>query len=293
MDRDSVLLDAEERMEKALSSLEREFGKLRTGRASTSLVDGIKVDYYGTPTPIGQLASVATPDSRTITIQPWDRGAFSGVEKAILKSDLGLTPINDGKIIRISIPPLTEDRRKELVKVARKYGEEAKVAVRNIRRDGNDQLKKLEKDKTISEDDLKKATDEMQKLTDRYVARVDERGQGKEKEIMELQAQTSLSRLLQGRFCVGRRCKANIGCMFRTASATVCPCRPENPAFAHGVVTRNEICPRESFRMVSPACKTIPACSCADYPAGSFVESGTDAERIRLETFQKSFHDES
>ena len=184
MDRDSVLLDAEERMEKALSSLEREFGKLRTGRASTSLVDGIKVDYYGTPTPIGQLASVATPDSRTITIQPWDRGAFSGVEKAILKSDLGLTPINDGKIIRISIPPLTEDRRKELVKVARKYGEEAKVAVRNIRRDGNDQLKKLEKDKT--EDDLKKATDEMQKLTDKYVARVDERGQGKEKEIMEL-----------------------------------------------------------------------------------------------------------
>ena len=115
MDRDSVLLDAEERMEKALSSLEREFGKLRTGRASTSLVDGIKVDYYGTPTPIGQLASVATPDSRTITIQPWDRGAFSGVEKAILTSDLGLTPINDGKIIRISIPPLTEDRRKELV----------------------------------------------------------------------------------------------------------------------------------------------------------------------------------
>ena len=186
MDRDSVLLDAEERMEKALSSLEREFGKLRTGRASTSLVDGIKVDYYGTPTPIGQLASVATPDSRTITIQPWDRGAFSGVEKAILKSDLGLTPINDGKIIRISIPPLTEDRRKELVKVARKYGEEAKVAVRNIRRDGNDQLKKLEKDKTISEDELKKATDEMQKLTDKYVARVDERGQGKEKEIMEL-----------------------------------------------------------------------------------------------------------
>ena len=108
------------------------------------------------------------------------------MEKAILKSDLGLTPINDGKIIRISIPPLTEDRRKELVKVARKYGEEAKVAVRNIRRDGNDQLKKLEKDKTISEDDLKKATDEMQKLTDKYVARVDERGQGKEKEIMEL-----------------------------------------------------------------------------------------------------------
>ncbi len=186
MDKDSVLLDAEERMEKAVGSLEREFGKLRTGRASTTLVDGIKVDYYGTPTPLGQLASVAVPDSRTITIQPWDRGAFSSVEKAILKSDLGLTPVNDGKIIRISIPPLTEERRKDLVKVARKYCEEAKVAVRNVRRDGNDQLKKLEKEKNISEDELKKATDEVQKLTDKYVAKIDERGQAKEKEIMEI-----------------------------------------------------------------------------------------------------------
>lgn len=186
MDKDSVLLDAEERMEKAVGSLEREFGKLRTGRASTTLVDGIKVDYYGTPTPVGQLASVAVPDSRTITIQPWDRGAFGSVEKAILKSDLGLTPVNDGKIIRISIPPLTEERRKDLVKVARKYCEEAKVAVRNVRRDGNDQLKKLEKEKVISEDELKKATDEVQKLTDKYVAKIDERGQAKEKEIMEI-----------------------------------------------------------------------------------------------------------
>ena len=176
----------EEKMKKTIAVLESDYATIRAGRANPHVLDKIMVDYYGTPTPIGQLASVATPDSRTITIQPWDRGAFSGVEKAILKSDLGLTPINDGKIIRISIPPLTEDRRKELVKVARKYGEEAKVAVRNIRRDGNDQLKKLEKDKTISEDDLKKATDEMQKLTDKYVARVDERGQGKEKEIMEL-----------------------------------------------------------------------------------------------------------
>ncbi len=125
MDKETVLLDSEERMEKAIATLEREFGRLRTGRASTNLVDNIKVDYYGTPTPISQLASVAVPDSRTITIQPWDRGAFGGVEKAILKSDLGLTPVNDGKIIRISIPPLTEERRKELGKVARKYGEEA------------------------------------------------------------------------------------------------------------------------------------------------------------------------
>ena len=184
MDKETVLLDSEERMEKAIATLEREFGRLRTGRASTNLVDNIKVDYYGTPTPISQLASVAVPDSRTITIQPWDRGAFGGVEKAILKSDLGLTPVNDGKIIRLSIPPLTEERRKELGKVARKYGEEAKVAVRNVRRDANDQLKKLEKDKAISEDELKKATDDVQKLTDKFVAKVDEKCQAKEKEIM-------------------------------------------------------------------------------------------------------------
>ncbi len=186
MDKETVLLDSEERMEKAIATLEREFGRLRTGRASTNLVDNIKVDYYGTPTPISQLASVAVPDSRTITIQPWDRGAFGGVEKAILKSDLGLTPVNDGKIIRISIPPLTEERRKELGKVARKYGEEAKVAGRNVRRDANDQLKKLEKDKAISEDELKKTTDDVQKLTDKFVAKVDEKCQAKEKEIMDL-----------------------------------------------------------------------------------------------------------
>ena len=185
---DAVRNDAEERMEKALTALEREFGKLRTGRASTSLVEGLKVDYYGTPTPVGQLASIATPDSRTITIQPWDRASFSLVEKAILKSDLGLTPINDGKIIRISIPPLTEDRRKDLVKVAKKYGEDAKVAIRNIRRDANDSLKKLEKDKSkgYSEDDGKKAQDAIQKLTDGYVSKVDVKCQAKEKEIMEV-----------------------------------------------------------------------------------------------------------
>ena len=183
---DAVKKDAEERMEKALAALERDFSKLRTGRASTSLVDGLKVDYYGTPTPIGQLASVATPDSRTITIQPWDRGSFALVEKAILKSDLGLTPINDGKIIRIGIPPLTEERRKDLTKVSRKYGEEAKVAIRNIRRDANDSLKKLEKDKVHSEDEIKKAQDAVQKLTDSYVAKVDQKCQAKEKEIMEL-----------------------------------------------------------------------------------------------------------
>lgn len=185
---DAVKHDTEDRMEKAVAALEKEFGKLRTGRATTTLVDGVKVDYYGTPTAISQLASVATPDSRTITIQPWDRGSFALVEKAILKSDLGLTPINDGKIIRINIPALTEERRKDLVKVSRKYGEDAKVAVRNVRRDANESLKKLEKDKDkgYSEDDIKKAQEFVQKLTDSYIAKVDQKCQAKEKEIMEL-----------------------------------------------------------------------------------------------------------
>ncbi|SBW11070.1 ribosome recycling factor [uncultured delta proteobacterium] len=183
---DAIKKDAEERMGKALAALERDFTKLRTGRATTALVDDIKVDYYGTPTAISQLASVAVPDSRTLTIQPWDRGAFPLVEKAIMKSDLGLTPINDGKIIRISIPPLTEERRKDLVKVARKYTEDTKVAIRNIRRDANDSLKKLEKDKSASEDDIKKATDAIQKVTDAQIAKADQKYQAKEKEIMEI-----------------------------------------------------------------------------------------------------------
>ncbi|WP_027186491.1 ribosome recycling factor [Desulfovibrio inopinatus] len=183
---EEILMDAEDRMEKALSSLDREFSRLRTGRASTALLDGIKVDYYGTPTPIDQLASLSTPDSRTVTIQPWDKSAFAAVEKAILKSDLGLTPVNDGKIIRIGIPPLTEDRRRELVKVAKKYTEEAKVAVRNIRRDANESLKKKKNDKEISEDDMHKGQDEVQKLTDAYVKKSDDALATKEKEIMEI-----------------------------------------------------------------------------------------------------------
>ncbi len=186
MDIDSILLDAEDRMEKAVGAQERDFSKLRTGRASTALVDGIKADYYGTPTPISQMASVSVPDSRTVSIQPWDKGGISIIEKAILKSDLGLTPINDGKVIRIMIPPLTEDRRKELVKVARKYTEDAKVAVRNVRRDANDSLKKLEKDKAISEDEQKKASEDVQKLTDKFVAKADKKCAAKEKEIMEI-----------------------------------------------------------------------------------------------------------
>ena len=186
MDMDSILLETEESMEKAMSALDREFAKLRTGRASSALVEGIRADYYGTPTPIGQMASIAVPDSRTITIQPWDKGGMAAVEKAILKSDLGLTPVNDGRLIRIAIPPLTEERRRDLVRVARKFGEESKVAVRNMRRDANDSLKKAEKDKEISEDELKRAMEDVQKLTDRFVAEVDRRAQAKEKEIMEI-----------------------------------------------------------------------------------------------------------
>ena len=186
MDKESVLLDSEDRMDKALSALDRDFSRLRTGRASTGLVDNIKVDYYGTPTPISQLASVAIPDSRTITIQPWDRGAFASVEKAILKSDLGLTPVNDGKIIRISIPPLTEDRRKELGKLARKSGEEAKVAVRNIRRDAMEKFKAQKKKSEITEDDFKVIEKDMQKLTDDYIKEVERIADEKEKELMEI-----------------------------------------------------------------------------------------------------------
>jgi len=181
-----ALKDAEDRMKKALASLEKDFAKLRTGRASASLLDGIKVDYYDTPTPLDQIASVSTPDSRTITIQPWDKSAFPKIEKAILKSDLGLNPVNDGKIIRIAIPALTEDRRKDLAKVAKKYAEDAKVALRNVRRDANEALKKKKNDKTLSEDEMHKGQEDIQKLTDAYVVKCDEALSAKEKEIMEI-----------------------------------------------------------------------------------------------------------
>ena len=181
-----VLKEAEDRMKKALSSLDKEFSRLRTGRATSSLLDGVRVDYYGTATPLDQIASVSTPDSRTITIQPWDRKAFSEIEKAIMKSDLGLTPINDGRAIRINIPVLTEERRKDLVKMAKKYTEEAKVAIRNVRRDVNEALKKMQTAKEISEDDLHKAQDEVQKATDSFVKKADAALAEKEKEIMEI-----------------------------------------------------------------------------------------------------------
>jgi ribosome recycling factor len=178
--------DCTNRMQKSIDSLEKDFSKLRTGRASTALVDSIRVDYYGTPTPLNQVASVSIPDNRTISISPWDRNAFNSIEKAIMKSDLGLTPINDGRAIRINIPVLTEERRRDLVKMAKKYTEEAKVAIRNVRRDVNDALKKMHSAKEISEDDLHKAQDEVQKTTDNFVKKADAALAEKEKEIMEI-----------------------------------------------------------------------------------------------------------
>ena len=177
---------ATERMEGAIDALKKEFGSVRTGRASLSLLDGIMVDYYGTLTPLQQLASLSVPESRQIAIQPWEQRIIPEIEKAIMKSDLGLTPSNDGKFIRIGIPSLTEERRKQLVKVVRKRAEEGKVAIRNIRRDTNEELKKLEKEKHLSEDDAKKSHDEIQKLTDFYITKIDEVLKHKENEIMEV-----------------------------------------------------------------------------------------------------------
>jgi len=182
---ESIYEETRERMGKSISALKSELKKIRTGRASLALLDGIRVDYYGTLTPLNQMASLAVPESRLITIQPWDNSVIKEIEKAILKSDLGLTPSSDGKIIRIAIPPLTEDRRKELVKIANKISEEYKVAVRNIRRDSNELLKGLKKDGDISEDDAFKAQDQVQKITDEHVRRIDDVYQEKEKEILE------------------------------------------------------------------------------------------------------------
>ncbi|HDD45351.1 MAG TPA: ribosome recycling factor [Candidatus Desulfofervidus auxilii] len=182
---DEVYKDARTRMKKTLQVLEHDLGKIRTGRASVSLVEEIKVDYYGTPTPLNQLASISVPESRLITIQPWDPSSLGAIEKAILKSDLGLTPTNDGKIIRISIPPLTEERRKELVKVVHKIGEEAKVAIRQIRRDANETLKKMKKNKEISEDEFHRGQEEVQKITDEFIKKVEEALKKKEDEILK------------------------------------------------------------------------------------------------------------
>ena len=173
-------------MQSAIDALKKEFASIRTGRASMALLDGIVIDYYGTPTPVQQLASLSIPESRQITIQPWEQKLIPEIEKAIMKSDLGLTPMNDGKIIRINIPILTEERRKQLVKLVKKRSEESKIAVRNIRRDSNEGLKKLEKDEHISEDEVKKEHDEIQKITDSFIKKIDELAEHKEKEIMEV-----------------------------------------------------------------------------------------------------------
>ncbi len=182
---ESTYQETRERMGKSISALKSELKRIRTGRASLSLLDGVRADYYGTPTPLNQMASLSVPESRLITIQPWDVSAIKEIEKAILKSDLGLTPSSDGKIIRITIPPLTEDRRKELVRLVNKTCEDYKVAVRNIRRDANDLLKGFKKDGDISEDEAFKAQEEIQRITDESIERIDVIQKEKEKEILE------------------------------------------------------------------------------------------------------------
>ncbi len=178
--------EMKQKMEKGIESLRRELSKVRTGRASTGMLDGISVDYFGTMTPIVQMATLSIPESRMITIQPWDVSAIDSIEKAILKSDLGLTPNNDGKLIRLSIPMLTEERRREMVKKAKKIAEDGKVSIRSSRRDANDMLKDLEKEKEISEDEHKRAHDEVQKITDEYIAKIDSIIKTKEADIMEI-----------------------------------------------------------------------------------------------------------
>ncbi len=176
----------EERMKKSIEALKRELASLRAGRATPSLLDHVMVDYYGAPTPVNQVAKVAVPEPRMILIQPWDKGMLHDIEVAIMKSDLGLSPNSDGTAIRLTIPALTQERRQELVKAVNKKTEEAKVALRNVRRDGNDAIKKLEKDKEITEDESKRAQADMQKLVDRYVKMADDAKAKKEKEVMEV-----------------------------------------------------------------------------------------------------------
>ncbi|HEY9858168.1 MAG TPA: ribosome recycling factor [Candidatus Obscuribacterales bacterium] len=177
------LADAENSMQKAVESTQRSFNTIRTGRASTSLLDRIMVEYYGAPTSLKSLATINTPDASTITVQPFDRGSLSLIEKAISLSDIGLTPSNDGSTIRLNIPPLTSDRRKELVKLAAKFAEEGKVSVRNVRRDAVDSVRKQEKAGEVSEDEARDLQDKIQKLTDKYIARIEEVLAEKEKDI--------------------------------------------------------------------------------------------------------------
>ncbi len=183
---DAAIKDAAGTMARSIESFRKELGKVRTGRASFSLLDGIKVDYYGTPTPLQQVGTLSVPESRLITVTPWDAKMVGPIEKAIQASGLGLNPVSDGKIVRIPIPPLTEERRKELVKVVRKMSEEARVAVRNVRREAIEKLKELEKKKTISEDQMKRGQEQVQKETDASIRKIDEILKSKEQEIMEV-----------------------------------------------------------------------------------------------------------
>ncbi|HEY7527810.1 MAG TPA: ribosome recycling factor [Candidatus Deferrimicrobiaceae bacterium] len=183
---EALLKDAAGKMTRSIESFKKELGKVRTGRASFSLLDGIKVDYYGTPTPLQQVGTLSVPESRLITVTPWDAKMIGPIEKAIQASGLGLNPVNDGKIVRIPIPPLTEERRRELAKLVKKMAEDARVAVRNIRREAIERMKEKEKKKEISEDELKRGQDRIQKETDAFIKKIDEILKGKEQEIMEV-----------------------------------------------------------------------------------------------------------
>lgn len=182
----TVINKAEEKMKKSIAALEHEYSSIRAGRANPSVLDKINVDYYGVPTKINQMAAVSVSEARMLVIQPWDMSTLKSIEKAIQTSDLGINPTNDGKVIRIAFPPLTEERRKELVKDVHKIAEESKVAVRSIRRDANEKLKAMKKDSAITEDDLKDGEKEIQNLTDQYCKKVDGIAKDKEKEIMEI-----------------------------------------------------------------------------------------------------------
>jgi ribosome recycling factor len=181
-----LLGDAERRMQKAIEALKQDLAAIRTGRANSSLLERITIDYYGTPTPISQVATIAIPEARLLVIQPWDKKMLTDIEKAIQKSDLGINPNNDGQVIRLNIPPMNEERRRDLVKTLHKKLDEHKVAVRNVRRDIHDKLREREKKKEVSEDELKRSTEKLQKLTDRYVDEMDKVGKTKELEILEV-----------------------------------------------------------------------------------------------------------
>lgn len=183
---DEVVKKAEQNMGKSVENLQKELASLRAGRANPALLAKVQVDYYGVPTPLNQVANISAPEARLLLVQPWDKSSLPQIEKAILKSDLGLVPSSDGTVVRITIPPLTEERRKEITKVARKKAEEARVAVRNIRREANDEAKAREKEKGGSEDETRRTLDEVQKMTDRFIKRVEEILAVKEQEIMEV-----------------------------------------------------------------------------------------------------------